>query len=693
MQKEYLSYPFPARFTTPLAVTHVTIIPMDTDRLLVDQTLLIEGGRIVAMGPSSSFELPSGSTVIEGTGKYLMPGLADMHVHSSSPGDAVLFLVHGVTMVRNMAGTPFHLAFQHHVQQHNLPGPFMVTTGPLLEGAPPVLPTWKVVARSDEAEPIVHACVQRGYQQVKVYNLIQPEVLRALGRAAAALGVRVAGHCPDAMTFEEAIAAGMSCFEHLTGIWRGHLTAGLRQRPDQSNLALEVLQMTINHLDLDAIRRLAHQMAAEQVWNCPTLVALQWMHEAQQVGMAHPSIQPLLKYMPQMALRFWEWLDPSGYRGTSYPQWIDTLHARNLLFSRIVSVLHQEGAPLLIGTDTAVRFVIPGCSVHQELANFVAAGLHPFEALRCATSEAARFLAQEDEWGTVTEGKQANLLLLNKNPLVDIRAVSEVEAVLVNGFFLSRTDLDALLAHQERVASLQPPQSLPSMALGVAQGEGTIVAQGAWIEQTRGQETGRLIYRHRQFADGRWLIEEQYAFEKGDMFSIGGGQRWTRTLYLARDLTIRRATFLQEAFLGSEHTAITWLPSGMYRIRHIELDGHETTRTVSTPPLLPSGQLCATLIPLLLQMNRDTTAWQVLSIDPSEERILKMVAPAVSVASGERGERQQQVQIERPEGTMQQVYHLAADGHFLRMEEDGREFLLEEPPPTVDEQKGESVAL
>jgi len=227
----------------------------------------------------------------------------------------------------------------------------------------------------------------------------------------------------------------------------------MRQQSDQSNLALDVLQMTINHLDLAAIRQLARQMAAEQVWNCPTLVALQWMHESQQTGMVHPSIQPLLKYMPRMALRFWEWLDPSGYRGPSYPQRIDALQARNHLFSRIVSMLHQEGAPLLIGTDTAVRFVIPGFSVHQELANFVAAGLPPFEALRCATSEAARFLAQEDEWGTVTVGKQANLLLLNMNPLDDIRAVSEGEAVFVNGFFLSRTDLDALLAYQERVAS------------------------------------------------------------------------------------------------------------------------------------------------------------------------------------------------------------------------------------------------
>ncbi len=160
---------------------------------------------------------------------------------------------------------------------------------------------------------------------------------------------------------------------------------------------------------------------------------------------------------------------------------------------------------------------------------------------------------------------------------------------------------------------------------------------------------------------------------------MGGGQRWTRKLYLAPDLTIRRSTFLQETFLGSERTAITWLPSGMYRVRRTKVDGHVTTRTFATSHLLPSEELSATLIPLLLRMNRETTTWQTLSIDPGGERILKMVAPAVSVTSGERGERQQQVQIECAEGTTQHVYHLAADGQFLRMREDGREFLPEGP--------------
>jgi hypothetical protein len=651
---------------------------MDTEHLLADQTLVIEDGRIVAMGPSSSIEPEHFYVVVDGTGKYLLPGLADMHVHYWSPGDAALFLAHGVTVVRNMAGRPFHLLFQRNIQQCKLPGPFMVTTSPLLESEKPVHPTWKVVADPNEAAAVVHAWTERGYQQIKVYNLVRPEVLHALGRTTSAIGVRMTGHCPDAMTFEEAIIAGMTCFEHLTGIWRGHLKDGLMQRPNQRNLDLEVLQMTINHLDLDAIRRLAHSMAREQIWNCPTLVAFQWMHETQQYGQADPLIQPLLKYISPLALRLWKRLDPSTYKGAAYPQWIDALHARNQLFSQIVALFHQEGAPLLLGTDTSVRFVIPGFSVHQELANFVDAGLRPFEALRCATSEAARFLEQEDEWGTVTVGKQANLLLLNKNPFADIRSVNDVNAVVINGFFLSRTDLDALLVHQESVAMLQPPHSLPHIAFGIAHDEGTVVSRGTWIERTGGDETGHLTYRHRKFADGSWLIEEQFAFERGDMFSIGGEQCSKTSLHLAADLTVRRATFQQESFLGKERIEVAWTSSGAYIIRRKEIDGHETIRTVTAVlPLLPNERLSVTVWPLLLMRNGNTSRLQVLNSDASESHMLTAIAIAVPSLPEENGKQQWLVQIERPEGTIHQWYYLTTDGQFLRLEEDEREFLPE----------------
>jgi imidazolonepropionase-like amidohydrolase len=246
------------------------------------------------------------------------------------------------------------------------------------------------------------------------------------------------------MTFEEAIAAGMSCFEHLVGIWRGHLEKGFEQRPDQSNLDLDIALMVANHLNFDSLSRLAHQMAAKQVWNCPTLVALQWMHEAQTTGLADRLLQPWLKYIPHPAMQVWKQLDPSQYN-SQHEQWLNAWHARNETLLRVVALLHQEGAPLLIGTDTSVRFVIQGLSVHQEVANFVRAGLHPFEALSCATREAARFLDQSGEWGTVAAGKRADLLLVRANPLEDVAALRDLEAVFVNGFYFPRAELDSLL--------------------------------------------------------------------------------------------------------------------------------------------------------------------------------------------------------------------------------------------------------
>jgi imidazolonepropionase-like amidohydrolase len=672
MQQE--SYRYPSRMTVPVAITHATVVPMDTERLLFDQTILIEDGYITALAPSSSVPVESFFTVVDGAGKYVIPGLADMHVHYWSPGDAPLFLAHGVTRVRNMSGAPFHLALQQQVERGETPGPRIITTSPIIEGDSFLLPLWYRATHAVDAERIVRECVQRGYEQIKVYNALTSDTLHALGQAAVTFHVRLTGHCPNVMTFEEAIDAGMSCFEHLVGIWRGHLKDGMEQRSDQSNLDLDVVLMAAHHLDFDALRHLAQQMAAKQIWNCPTLVALQWMHEAQTIGVTDPSLQPWLKYVPSLAKQVWKQIDPGQYR-PQYEQWLDAWHARNDIFSRIVSLLHREGAPLLVGTDTPVRFVIQGLSVHQELANLVQAGLSPFEALSCGTREAARFLDQVDQWGTVTVGKRADLLLVRANPLQDVAAVRDLEAVFANGFHLPRTDLDALLTQQEEVAALYPPRSLPPVTVRAMEDDGTVVGQGTWLEQIYGIESGRLVYKHAQVPDGDWLIEEQYAFERGDIFSVGGGQRYTTSLRLTPALTLRHATCVAESFVGAERCEVTWSDHGEYIIRRKEVDGHELVVTIRTHPLLPSETLSPTVLILFLGRQAPIPKEQkILSVDAHEVRVLTMTVTAVAARGQSEGggDRTWQIGIERPEKTTRQIYHLTAEGQFLQMEEDVR---------------------
>ena len=193
-----------------MAINHVSVVPLDVERVLHDQTVIIEDGRIRVIAPSSDIDTSSSPTVLDGTRKYLMPGLADMHVHFWSPGDAPLFLAHGVTLVRNMSGAPFHLALQQQVERGEMPGPLIVTTGPIIEGDSFLLPTWNRATNPADAERIVRECVQRGYVQIKVYNALTSDTLHAIGQTAATCKVRMTGHCPTAMTFEEAIAAGMS---------------------------------------------------------------------------------------------------------------------------------------------------------------------------------------------------------------------------------------------------------------------------------------------------------------------------------------------------------------------------------------------------------------------------------------------------------------------------------------------------
>lgn len=666
------NYPFPHRLTTPLAIAHVSVIPMDTERVLPDQTVLIEGDRIVAVGPTSTIPLDPFYVVIDGTGKYLMPGLTDMHVHYWSPTEACLFLAHGVTVVRNMAGAPYHLALQQQLWHKELPGPLLYTASPLIEGGPPIHSAWRAMTNADEAAKLVHTYAERGYQQIKVYNQLKPDVVRAIGQAAREIGIRMVGHCSNFLTFEEASKAGQSCFEHFTGVWRGHCKPGYEQQLNQFNLNLDVLNMVNEQLDDDAIRRLGQYLAKHQLWNCPTLVCYHYMLNPQRACETDPVLQPFLKYVARAELKIWEALDPSRHQEpSSFDPWIAAIHKRNETFSRIATLLHQEGAPQLIGTDTSTRYIIQGLSVHQELALFVAAGMRPFEALRCGTSEAARFLDQEDEWGTIQVGKRANVLLLNANPLENIQAVSQVEAVCVNGFYLSRKDLDGMLAHCEHMAPSGPPQSLPHVVLGNVTDRGEVVAHGTWREYYMDSETGYLIYRHSHLPDGNWLIEEQHIFEYGEIFSQGGPQQRTTTLQLASDGTIRRLTSTAESRLGMERREIAWLEMGAYLIRCKEIDGYETISTIHSSPLLPTDTLSFTIFPWLIKHKIDLAEQQALSIDETGIHVV-MLTGTREAETAQDAKTRWQIDISRPDIPIRLVTYVTDDGVFLSMEQTGR---------------------
>ena len=590
---------FPARASKLMAITNVAVVPMDRNRVLSDRTVVIDDGFIKTIGPSSSVST-AGMSTVDGSNRYLLPGLADMHVHYWTPGEFALFLANGVTLVRNMAGAPFHLELQRKIQQRELPGPHIVTTSPIVAGWDPGIRTWLAADEPSAVRRLIAQLAERGYQQIKVLNSLSLEILQAICSQASVYGLRVTGHCPDDATFQQAIDAGMSSFEHLTGIWKGHLPEG-QELPELHHLSLEVIEAVAEGVDEDAIRRLAHDMAMKDVWNCPTLVVLRNMHDPQDEGINSPRLSHIVRHVPRAGLRTWAELDPSSL-DFPYQRWRDAWYRRNDVLEHIVGILHKEGAPLLVGTDTSVRFVVQGFSVHEELANFIAVGMTPYEALRCATTEPARFLDQSEIWGTVAEGKRADLILVRDNPLDSVEALRDLEGVFVNGFHFTRTDLDSLLNQQAALDSLVDFAE-PEVGIGAASVGST--CEGAWSEREGDCEVGRVIFSQRALPNGEWIVKESHVFEQGLIMDFGGVQRHSVELRLNPDLTIQEATRGEETWVGESHASLTLTDDSTYHHRRTDEDGYEWEENLGSRPLLPDPTLALSIVPLLVRHARN----------------------------------------------------------------------------------------
>jgi len=290
-----------------------------------------------------------------------------------------------------MWGHPSHLGLARHVQQGYFPGPRLVTTSPIIDGSntngETLHPGSRLLTDPETAHGLVAAYAARSYQQIKVYSQLALPVLQARPRACEQFGLRMTGHCPSHVTFEEAIAAGMTCFEYLTAIENGHLLQGVTPLPFWPS-PLAAYRHRLALIDYEAIRRLAGSMAGAQIWNCPTMVVFQ----PRAIAPAELMQSPWLAY--QSLTQQKRWLR-AMQRTEQAEEWLDIGRGLHEMHLRIVSILHEEGAPLLLGTDTPNPFVSQGFSLHQELEHFVEAGCSPYEALSCGTREAARFLGEE----------------------------------------------------------------------------------------------------------------------------------------------------------------------------------------------------------------------------------------------------------------------------------------------------------
>ena len=451
-----------------LALTGVNVVDVTDGAVHPDQTVLITKNRITAVGPSRSVAVPSGARVIDARGKYLIPGLIDMHVHlfnnvSRRPPNTwafPLFVANGVTGVREMwtefASVPLVRQWRRGVSEGELLAPRVLAVGALVDGPGAWMPNTPEITTPAEGRRFVREAVQAGTDFIKVYALLPRDVYEAILDEAREVGIPVAGHIPLRVPALEAARAGQRTNEHLYQIREAcsTLEAQLieeRRRfystsyatAEENALLDEQVHRTGDAFDEQTCRAVARELAQAGQWQVPTLVnERRWF-----LGVpAERRHDPRLRYVPAPEREAWARRLDSGsvtYTGDSASLrrgWEVTLQT--------VAVLAAAGVPFMVGTDLGQPFILPGQAVHEEMALLVEAGLTPLQVLQAATINPSRLLEATDSLGTVEPGKLADLVLLDANPLEDITNTQQIRAVVLNGRYLDRQALDELLAQE-----------------------------------------------------------------------------------------------------------------------------------------------------------------------------------------------------------------------------------------------------
>lgn len=444
-----------------IALTNVTVIDVRRGEALSDQNVLVTGNRIAAVGPSQVLGVPRGATIVDARGKYLIPGLWDMHVHLGSTGRSSLavYVANGLTGVRDM-GEQFAQvqAWRDSIRSEALLGPRILLAGPIVENAawlanvrraarargdttPEALFSDRIaVATSEDARRAVDSVAALGADFLKLRTDPPPEALAELIRVARERGLPVAAHVPLPVTAERLAQLKFASIEHgYIGVIGGRITSALEGLTYSERLAV------------------FQALAARDVAYTPTLIthkASRLMPDSliravalDQAGQLDPRRAYVERELTNRWLR-----DLAGRQGETPIDWSGLYKT----WVRDVGTANEAGVLLLAGSDPGTPMVFPGFALHEELATLVDDGeLTPTEALRTATLNPAKFMGA-DSLGVVEPGRLADLVLLDANPLTNIRNTSRIRAVVLNGRYFDRAALDGLLAEARKAVGLQP---------------------------------------------------------------------------------------------------------------------------------------------------------------------------------------------------------------------------------------------
>jgi imidazolonepropionase-like amidohydrolase len=409
----------------------VSVIPMDRERVLANQTVVVRGDAIATMGATGQVPVPDGATRVDGQGRFLIPALAEMHAHvpggqATTDAERVLFLyvANGVGTIRSMLGDPAHFTLRDRARKGEIVAPTMHLSGPSFNGQTAPTPA-AATARVLEQQ-------KAGYELLKIHPGVPRAAFDALASTAGTAGIPFAGHVPADVGLARALEARYSTIDHLDGYIEALAGPGA---PAAQSFGINL----VDRVDESRIPALVAETRMAGTWNVPTQILLEnW-------------------FGPDDAEAMRQWPEIRHANPSDVAQWVATKRKNAAAYSaaqrerfialrrRLIKALHDGGAGILLGSDAPQVWNVPGFSIHRELATYVASGLTPYEALATGTRNVAMHYGTLDRTGTVEAGKRADLVLLQGNPLQDIGNTTRIDGVMIGGRWLPRSELDRRL--------------------------------------------------------------------------------------------------------------------------------------------------------------------------------------------------------------------------------------------------------
>jgi imidazolonepropionase-like amidohydrolase len=442
-------------------LTNVTVIDVESGAKRANARIVLEGDRITALTFGAAAD-ERDVRVLDLHGKYVIPGLWDMHVHFAERSAAKLFVANGVTGVRVMWGNPrwapgmerFHFAMRDAFEKKEVIGPRMVIASQILDGPKPFWPHSVALSSAEEGRKAVDDAKASGVDFIKVYSLLPRSVYFAIADESKKQGLPFEGHVPESVTVAEASDAGQKSMEHSMGMilaCSSHETELRRKRAEfakeehgqaeWSKLRRDQNEEAMATYDAGRADALFAKLVTNGTWQCPTLTVEHAMSTFDDPASAN---DPRMPYVSERTKKMW---NPKTDRRTKNrtPEDYASVRAQFEKHLALVGAMNKAGVPILAGTDEVNPYCFAGFGLHDELGWLVKAGLSPLEALRAATLGPARFLGREATIGTVAEGKLADLVVLEEDPLVDIANTRKIAAVVARGVVYERGALEQLL--------------------------------------------------------------------------------------------------------------------------------------------------------------------------------------------------------------------------------------------------------